>query len=576
MAMLNQDIADRFDELADYLEIKGENPFKIRAYRNVSRVIRDLGKELHQSIADGEDLMEIQGIGKEIAAKIKSMVETGRLPALDSVKAELPASLPQLLKLPGLGPKRVKHLLDALKIATLDDLIAAAKAGKIRSLSGFGPKMESSLLEAATRRLDTTVRHLRARAAGEVEEILALLKKVPGVKNLEAAGSYRRGKETVGDLDFLVTARDPAEVMKVFTAMDGIERVLAHGDTKASVLLQNGIQADLRIVPAESYGAALHYFTGSKDHNVATRRRAQQMGLKQNEYGIFKDERQIAGETEEDVFAALMLPWIPPELRENSGELEAAEAGTLPHLIKQGDLRGDLHNHTTWSDGAESIESMARYAALLGWEYLAITDHSKRLTVARGLDEERLAMQIRDIDDLNAAGLGVRILKGSEVDILEDGSLDLSDDMLKQLDVVIVSVHSKFNLPREKQTERILRALDNPYVTLLAHPTGRLLLERDPYELDLDRVLEHIKQRGCFVELNAHPLRLDLNDAYCRKAKEAGVPVVINNDAHSIGDFGHHQHGLMQARRGWLEKKDVVNTLPLEKLMAKLRSTRRA
>lgn len=576
MTMQNQDMADRFDELADYLEIKGENPFKIRAYRNVSRVIRDLGKELRQSISDGEDLMAIPGIGKEIAAKIKTMLETGKLPALDAVKAELPATLPQLLKLPGLGPKRVKHLLDALKIANLDDLIAAGKAEKIRSLPGFGPKMETSLLEAATKRLDTTVRHLRARAAGEVEEILARLRKVPGVNKLEVAGSFRRGKDTVGDLDFLVTARDPADVMRAFTTMEGIERVLAHGDTKGSVLLTNGMQADLRIVSEESFGAALHYFTGSKDHNVATRRRAQQMGLKQNEYGIFKDETQIAGQTEEEVFAALNLPWIPPELREDSGEIEAAERGALPRLIEAGDLRGDLHNHTTWSDGVESIESMARYAALLGWEYLAITDHSKRLTVARGLDEQRLAEQLDDIDDLNGAGLGVRILKGSEVDILEDGCLDLPDSILARLDVVIISVHSKFNLPREKQTERIMRALDNPYVSFLAHPTGRLLLERDPYEVDLDRVLEHINQRGCFVELNAHPLRLDVNDVYCRKAKALGVPVVISNDAHSIGDFGHHAHGIMQARRGWLEKGDVVNTFSLDAVMAKLRGARRA
>ncbi len=573
--MLNQDIADRFDELADYLEVKGDNPFKIRAYRYAARTIRDLGEELYRSLAEGIDLMTIPGIGKEIAAKIAVMVDTGRLPALDAAKAELPASLPQLLKLPGLGPRRVKQLLDDLHVTNLEDLIAAAREKKVQQLSGFGPKLETSLLEAATKRLDTTVRHLRARAAGEVDLIKELLEKIPGVQRLEVAGSYRRGKETVGDLDFLVSATDGAAVMKAFTGMKGIERVLASGETKGSILLHNGIQADLRLVPPESFGAALHYFTGSKNHNVATRRRAQQLGLKQNEYGIFKGDQQIAGKTEEDVFAALNLPWIAPELREDRGEVEAAENANLPKLIEAADLRGDLHNHTTWSDGVESIESLARYAALLGWEYIAVTDHSKRLTVANGLDEKRLREQLQDIDELNEAGIGTRILKGSEVDILEDGSLDLPDSVLSELDVVIVSVHSKFNLPRDKQTERVLKALDNPWVSFLAHPTGRLLLERDGYEIDLDRVLNHIKQRGCFVELNAHPLRLDINDVYCRKARELGVPVVINNDAHSIGDFAHHEDGIMQARRGWLEKQHVVNTLSLPALLKKLKATKR-
>ncbi len=573
--MLNQDIADRFDELADYLEVKGDNPFKIRAYRYAARTIRDLGEELYRSLAEGIDLMTIPGIGKEIAAKIAVMVDTGRLPALDAAKAELPASLPQLLKLPGLGPRRVKQLLDDLHVTNLEDLIAAAREKKVQQLSGFGPKLETSLLEAATKRLDTTVRHLRARAAGEVDLIKELLEKIPGVQRLEVAGSYRRGKETVGDLDFLVSATDGAAVMKAFTGMKGIERVLASGETKGSILLHNGIQADLRLVPPESFGAALHYFTGSKNHNVATRRRAQQLGLKQNEYGIFKGDQQIAGKTEEDVFAALNLPWIAPELREDRGEVEAAENANLPKLIEAADLRGDLHNHTTWSDGVESIESLARYAALLGWDYIAVTDHSKRLTVANGLDEKRLREQLQDIDELNEAGIGTRILKGSEVDILEDGSLDLPDSVLSELDVVIVSVHSKFNLPRDKQTERVLKALDNPWVSFLAHPTGRLLLERDGYEIDLDSVLNHIKQRGCFVELNAHPLRLDINDVYCRKARELGVPVVINNDAHSIGDFAHHEDGIMQARRGWLEKQHVVNTLSLPALLKKLKATKR-
>lgn len=573
--MLNQEIADRFDELADYLEIKGDNPFKIRAYRNAARMIQEHRVELHQEIAAGRDLTEIPGIGKELAAKIAEMVETGHLPALEKVKAEFPATLTSLLKLPGLGPKRVRMLLDQLKIASLDDLITAARAGKIHALPGFGPKLEASLLDAAVKKLDTSVRFLRARAIPHVELIMERLKSLPAVSKVEVAGSFRRGRETVGDLDFLAVAADVPTTMKTFTGMPEVERILGRGDTKASVLLKNGMQADLRIVPEECFGAALHYFTGSKAHNIATRRRAQQMGYKQSEYGVFEDDVRLAGKTEEEVFAALKLPWIPPELREDSGEIEAAEKKALPRLVEQKDLKGDLHNHTTWSDGAESIETMARHAAARGWKYLAITDHSRRLTVANGLDEKRLAAQLAEIDELNERGLGIRILKGSEVDILEDGSLDLPDSILKELDVVIVSIHSRFHLKRDIQTDRILRALDHPHVTFLAHPTGRLLLERDGYEVDLDRVLEHIRQRGCFVELNAHPLRLDLNETWCRKAAELGIPVVISNDAHSLPDFEMHQHGILQARRGWLEKKHVLNTLPLEKLLKKLRSTRR-
>jgi len=573
MTMLNQDIAERFEELADFLEIKGENPFKIRAYRNAARIIGDHPVELYKELADGKDLTLISGIGKELSAKIAVMVETGSLPALEVIRAEFPESLPSLLKLPGLGPKRVKVLLDKLKITSLDDLVLAARGGKIRELSGFGPKMEASILDAAAKRMDTTVRHLRARTVGQVQDIIHHLKGVPGLRRIEIAGSYRRGKETVGDLDFLAVADDAPTVMKAFTGMNGIVKVLAHGDTKGSVLLKNGMQADLRLVDEKSFGAAWHYFTGSKAHNIATRRRAQQSGLKQNEYGIFRDEEYIAGKTEEDVYNALKLPWIPPEIREDSGEVEAAEQGNLPHLVEQKDLRGDLHNHTTWSDGNASVEAMAKHAASLGWQFIAITDHSKRLTVANGLNADRLEKQIDEIDRLNEAGLGIRILKGSEVDILEDGSLDLPDSILKKLDVVVISVHSKFNLSREKQTSRILHALDHPYVSFVAHPTGRLLLERDPIDVDMDRVLEHIHQRGCFVELNAHPIRLDLNDVYCRKARDLGIPVVINNDAHSIPDFQHHQHGILQARRAWLEKKDVLNCLPLEKLMKKLKTT---
>jgi len=573
MTIRNQELADRFEELADYLEIEGENPFKIRAYRNAARTISDHPTELFREVAEGHDLTTISGIGKEIAAKIISVVETGKLPALENIRAKFPPDLPKLLRLPGLGPKRVKILLDVLKITSLDDLVKAAEQGKIREIAGFGAKLEKSLLDAAAKQIDTSVRYLRAKVVGHVEDVIELLKSVPGVEKVEAAGSYRRGKETVGDLDFLVVARDGPSVMEAFTSIPNVDRVLAKGETKGSILLKNGIQADLRLVDEKSFGAAWHYFTGSKAHNIATRRRAQQLGLKQNEYGIFRDEEYIAGKSEEEVFKALGLSWIPPEIREDSGEIEAAEKGPLPKLIEEDDLKGDLHNHTTWSDGSASIEEVALKAKSMGWNYIAITDHSKRLTVANGLTEERLEKQIAEIDRINDAIPGIRILKGSEVDILEDGSLDLPDSILKQLDVVIISVHSKFNLDREKQTMRICKALDHPYVTFLAHPTGRLLLERDPYDVDMDRVLEHIRDRGCFVELNAHPIRLDLNEIYLRKAKALGIPVVINNDAHSFNDFLHHRHGICQARRGWLEKGDVINSLPLNQLEKKLKST---
>lgn len=573
--MTNREMAEQFEALADLLEIKGENPFKIRAYRNAARMLADHAVEMSVEVAAGRDLTDIPGIGKELAAKIATMVQEGRLPALEKVRAEFPPTLPDLLKIPGLGPKRVRHLLDELQVASLDDLAAAARAGKIRDLPGFGPKLEAALLEAVTKRMDTTVRHLRATTVPVVERITALLKAQPGVSQVAAAGSYRRGRDTVGDLDFLAVADDPAAVMAVFTGQPDVERVLARGETKGSVLFKGGLQADLRLVEAGSFGAALQYFTGSQAHNIATRRRAQTMGLKQNEYGIFRGEESVAGATEEEVYRVLGLPWIPPELREDAGEIEAAEQGTLPYLVEEKDLRGDLHNHTTWSDGVLSVEEVARHAASLGWDYIAITDHSKRLTVANGLDEERLEKQLEEIDRVNALGLGIAVLKGSEVDILEDGSLDLPASILKQLDVVIVSVHSRFKLSREQQTNRILNALEHPYVTFLAHPTGRLLLERDPYEVDLDKVLDHIRQRGCFVELNAHPLRLDLNEGYCRKAKERGIPVVINNDAHSLPDFRHHAHGILQARRGWLEKKDVLNTLGRDALLKMLRSTKR-
>ncbi|MCB1102169.1 MAG: PHP domain-containing protein, partial [Kiritimatiellae bacterium] len=416
---------------------------------------------------------------------------------------------------------------------------------------------------------------LRSRVAPLANELMEALKKTGHVQQITVAGSFRRGRDTVGDLDLLAVSDHPSAVMQALVDRSEVAQVLLRGETKTSVRLTMGLQVDLRLVPPESFGAALQYFTGSQAHNIATRRRAQLAGLKQNEYGIFRAEEQIAGATEDEVYQALQLPWIPPELREDRGELALAEQGRLPNLISPADIRGDLHNHSTWSDGAATLSEMACAARKRGWEYLAITDHSKRLTVANGLDEHRLRLQLEQMEEVREGLKGFSLLSGSEVDILEDGSLDLPDSILRELDVVILSVHSKFNLSREKQTTRILRALDNPYSRILGHPTGRLLLTRDPYEVDMERVLEGIRARGCFVECNLNPHRLDLDDRYLARAKALGVPVVLNCDGHSVTDFQHHDDGILQARRAGLEAGDVVNTATITELRNRLRATKR-
>ena len=575
MPIHNADIATALDEIADLLEIKGDNPFRIRAYRNAARIVGDHGEELAARVERGDDLVQMAGIGKDLAAKIGQIVITGRIAYLEELRQEMPAGLLDMLRLPGLGPKRVKLLYHELKIQGLEQLAAAAKAGKIRELKGLGEKIEATILKAIETRQTEGRRFRRASVTPYAESLLAHLRATPGVKQAELAGSYRRARETVGDLDILVEAATPEAVMDRFTTYDEVQQILAKGDTKSSVLLRAGIQVDLRVVPAESFGAALQYFTGSKEHNIAVRKIAQAKGLKVNEYAVTKGDEAVAGWTEKEVYAALGLAWMPPELRENRGEVERAAAGEMPRLVERGDIRGDLHNHSTWSDGANSIAEMAAAAQARGYEYFALCDHSKRLTVANGLDEKRLAQQIKEIDQLNEGFKGFRLLKGSEVDILEDGSLDLSDEILKELDLVVVSVHSKFNLSREQQTERVLRALDHPCTSILAHPTGRLILEREPYEIDIPRVIEHAKQRGCFLELNANPMRLDLNDVYCQMAKQAGVLISIDVDAHRAQDLDLMTFGIGQARRGWLEKQDVLNTRSLKELLKLLAAARR-
>ena len=569
----NADIATIFEEIADLLEVEGANPFRIRAYRNAARTLAELPREARALVEDGEDLKRLPGIGEDLAAKISEVVATGRCAFLERLHRELPPAVTELLKIPGLGPKRVKTLYHDLEVQTVEQLHRAARDGRIRTLPGFGEKTEANILQAVEAHTSQGHRFKLAWAAQYAEGLRAYLEGVPGVKAVTVTGSYRRMRETVGDLDILVSIHGDSPVMTRFTAYDEVAEVLSLGAKRASVLLKCGLQVDLRVVGEESQGAALQYFTGSKAHNIALRRIAQDLGLKLNEYGVYRGRDRIAGESEESVYRALGLSCIPPELREDRGEIELARAGELPRLVEPGDLRGDLHAHTKATDGRNTLLEMGLAAQAMGFEYLAITEHSRRLTIAHGLGPAQLARQCAEIDSLNRQLRGLTLLKGIEVDILEDGSLDLPDDVLARLDLVVGAVHSKFDLPRARQTERILRAMEHPCFTLLAHPSGRLLDRRPPYDVDMRQVIRQAKKRGCFLELNAHPERLDLLDTHCRIAKEEGVLVSINSDAHSSLDFANLRFGVGQARRGWLTREDVLNTRPLAELRKLIKGT---
>jgi len=566
MPVHNADIATVFEEIADLLEIENANPFRVRAYRNAARQLQGMGVPAADMVAKGEDLTELPGIGEDLAAKIQEIVETGECRFLEKLRKKTPPTITELLKIPGLGPKRVRALYHELDVQTLEQLARAARDGRIRALPGFGEKTEQAIIEAIAAHVTEQRRFKLAVTAQYAEPLKKYLEKTPGVKQVVLAGSYRRCRETVGDLDILVTASEPETAMARFAAYDEVKDVAAQGTTRATVILRSGLQVDLRVVEEACFGAALQYFTGSKAHNIEIRRLAQARRLKLNEYGIFKGEKRIGGATEEEVYRAVGLPWIPPELRENRGEIEAARAGKLPKLVERSDLKGDLHAHTKATDGHNSLKEMAEAARARGLEYLAITEHSRRLTVAHGLDVKRLRQQMNEIDKLNEKLDGITLLKGIEVDILEDGALDLPDDVLSELDLVVGAVHSKFNLARARQTERILRAMDHPHFTILAHPTGRLLDTREPYDVDMLKVIRKARQRGCFLELNAHPERLDLLDVYCQMAKEEGVWVAISTDAHSTQDLDNLIYGVGQARRGWLTRDDVLNTRPLKML----------
>ena len=590
MPIPNIEISRTLNEMADLLDIKGENQFRVRAYRNGARSVENLPKPAGELLQEGTELSSFPGIGQAIADKIRQLVDTGKIKQLEDLKKQLPEGLLDLLKIPELGPRRVGDLYRHLDVEGVEDLAKAVEENSIDEVPGFGTKLTASirkniesirttskerriLLSEAEEIAEALVKHLTAdgetQAAGDS----------PRIERIEVAGSYRRRKETVGDLDILVIAGPESGIMERFTGYDGVEEVTMQGETRSSVVLHGGTQVDLRLLDNSSYGAALMYFTGSKEHNVALRRVAQNKELKLSEYGLFRagaadgDDggEKVAGATEEEMFAALGLTWVPPEIRENRGEIEAAREGALPDLVTLEDIRGDLHAHTNWSDGMFSLEEMARAAMEHGYEYLAISDHSKGLTVANGLNEERLARQIDAIAELNEGFDNFRLLSSLEVNINADGSLDLSRELLDRLDLVVCSIHSGLDQSREKQTERIIRAMDDPACSIIGHPTGRQLGKRPGYELDFDRVLQAAKEKKVALEINAQPERLDLRDAQAYLAGQAGVKIAVSTDAHSTRNLDYMRFGVSQARRAWLSAADVINTRSLEELREELK-----
>ena len=571
--MENLAIARIFAEIADLLEIKNENPFKIRAYRNAADTIAHLGTQIGSLTP--EERLGVPGIGKDLAAKIAELLETGTTKYHQELLQEFPPTILDLLRLQGVGPKTVALLYRGLGVRTLDDLRAAASDGRIRALKGMGAKKEAQILKALEERQLFTGRRLMAEAHDVAASLVAHLREHAGGADIVPVGSLRRGCETCGDID-IVAAGAPPSLMDVFTSYKLVETVLARGTTKSSVKLWGGFQADLRLVPRESLGAAMQYFTGSKAHNIVLRDRALQRGMKLNEYGLYRveDDALVAGGTEEGIYEALGLSLVPAELRENRGEIAAAERRSLPRLLALADLKGDLHMHTTESDGRADAETMARAAQAAGLSYIAITDHSKSLAMANGLDEARALEHARKIRALSDRLDGFTVLAGIECDIRADGSMDLADDCLAQLDIVIASVHSAFNMEQQQMTDRVLAALENPYVDVLAHPTGRLILKRDGYALDLERVFASAAAHGVAVEINSQVDRLDLDDTHARLARERGVKIIIDSDAHSPSALGNLRWGALTARRAWLEAGDVLNTQPVDAFRASLRRSR--
>jgi DNA polymerase (family 10) len=583
--MDKKEIAEVFEEIGTLLELRGDNPFRVRAYYNAARTIEGLQEDLHQ-LVDENRLTEIKGIGADLAAKITEMLTTNRLKFHDELKASFPPGLLDMLRIPGFGPKKTKAVFDKLKVDSIEKLEAACQAGQVAALDGFGEKSQQKILEGIALVRQFSSRHHYDRAYAAAQPVLETLRALDGVIRCSVAGSLRRCRETIGDVDFLVSAKpaDAPGIIAAFVNIPGIITVSAQGETKASVVLKGGIQADLRVVTDAQFPFALNYFTGSKEHNIAMRGRALRLkNLSLNEYGFSpaaekeKSAKELGSSikcrTEEEVYAALDLDYVPPELREDMGELDAAEAGTLPKLIEKENLRGTFHCHSTWSDGIESVEAMAQAAFDLGLEYIGIADHSKGQRQANGLDEQRLRQQAEEVKKLNKkfAKDGFRIFFGTEVDILPDGSLDFDDATLALCDYVIAAVHTNFNLPAEAQTKRICTALAHPQVTMLAHPTGRLLLEREAYAVNMPHVIEAAAKHKKIIELNAHPYRLDMDWRLWKHAKELGVKCAINPDAHNIPDLQYLGIGVAIARKGWLTKADVINCLPAKEVEKILR-----
>ncbi|MDP3111460.1 MAG: DNA polymerase/3'-5' exonuclease PolX [Thermodesulfovibrionales bacterium] len=572
--MKNQEIAGIFNEIADLLEIKGENPFRIRAYRRAAQNLEGLTKDV--AALSREELLEIPGIGHDLAEKIEEYIKTEKVKSLEDIKKEVPEGLAALLSVPSLGPKTAKLLYEKLKIKNVDELEKLAREHKLIGLPGIKEKTEENILRGIEMLKRGKERQPLGRVLPIAYEIIEHLGKATHVEKINIAGSLRRMKDTVKDIDILATSKNPHDVMKAFVHLPQVKEILMEGPTKSSIVTREGLQVDLRVVEDESYGAALAYFTGSKEHNIRLREMAVKKGLKINEYGIFreKDNKKLGGKDENDVYKILGMQFIPPELREDRGEIEAAQKNTLPRLVELGDIKGDLHVHTRQSDGSHTLEELIDAARGRGYEYIAITDHSKGLGIARGLSEERLLEEKKEVDALNKKLRGFKLLMGIEVDIRSDGRMDFDDDILSKMDIVVAAIHSGFRQPKEQLTKRLVSAMKNPYVSIIAHPTGRLIGERDAYEVDMEQVLNMAGETGTALEINAYPLRLDLSDVYVKQAKELGVKFAISTDTHVITQFDFMHYGVSIARRGWLEKKDVLNALSYDTLMKTLQRKR--
>ena len=573
--MENHEIAAVFEEIASIMRITQEDPkwsFKAAAYDRAKRSIEGLSERLEDIARDpNRKLTDIPGVGVDLGAKIKELVETGRLQYHQEQLKKIPRSLLEMLQIQGIGPQKVRLFYHQLHVQTLEQLEAAAKTGKLRELPGMSEKSEQNILKAVAAMHKSAGRFRLDTAYEMAEELQAFIAEVEGSQQVTPAGSLRRGRETVGDLDLLVTGGDPARIAEHFFKFPRIAQVLAKGDDKLSVKLKNGLQVDMRLLAPDQFGAALMYFTGSKEHNVALRERAKRRGWKLSEYGLFEGEKVIASRTEEEIYRKLDLQWIPPEIRESTGEIELAEKGELPRLVELKDIYGDLQMHTTASDGRNSIEEMAEAAKQLGYKYILITDHSKAVTIANGLDDQRAVEHIARIKAARKKVKGIEIWAGTEVDILGDGELDYPDELLSQFDIVLASIHSRMTQPGEEMTERLLKALQNPYVRILGHPTGRYVLRRDPFSFDVERVFDAARKAGVVLEVNANPERLDLCDRHVRLARDKGIKLVISTDAHQPKHFHFMRYGVTTARRGWAVKKDVINTYPGEKLLTSLR-----